>query len=77
MFNLSANVARVFKLNICSLIPVGTINEWGMVISRSCSFGMGRFFCVAGDERQIIMSAGPLRGASGINPAVGSTMMVS
>ena len=63
MRDLSANIARVFKLIRRSLSPVGTDGGWGMVTPRSCSFAMGRFVCFAGGERQI--SAG----ASGIDPA--------
>ena len=68
MCDLSAKVARwVFKLIRRSLSPVGTNGGCGMVTSNSCSLAMGWFV-------YFIISAGPLVGASGINPV--NSMMV-
>ena len=71
MWDLSADIARVFKLTRGSLSPVGT-DDGGceMVTSKSCSLAMGGLICFPGGKRQIITSAGCLVGASGINPVV-------
>ena len=71
MCDLSPNVARVFKLIRRSLSPVGTHGGCGMVTSKSCSFAMGCFVCIAGGDGRIIISASHLVGTSGISP-VGS-----
>ena len=70
MCDLSAYDARFFK-SIRRSFPVGIDGGCGMVTSKSCSLVMGRFVCFAGGDRRIMMSAGRLVGASGINP-VGS-----
>ena len=80
MCDLSANIARFFKLIRRSWSPLGgcTVSDggWGIVMSRRCSLATGWFVCFPdGGERRIMMSAGCLVGASGISP-VGS-MMVS
>ena len=58
--NLSANIARVFKLIRHSLGPVGTDGGCGMVASKSCSLAMGWFICFAHGEKRIVISAGRL-----------------
>ena len=75
MCDVSANIARVFKSIRGSLSPVVcTDGGCGMVTCKSCSLAIGCFLCSAGGERWIIISAGRLVGAFGINP-IGSMMM--
>jgi hypothetical protein len=76
MCDLSANSnARGFQVDQTFVESMGDAvrdGGWGAAMSRSCSFVTGWFFvCFAGGERQIMMSAGRLAGASGMSP-VGS-----
>ena len=58
-----------------SLNPVGTNGGWGMVTFGIYNFAMGLFVCFVLRERRIMILAGHLAGAVGINP-VGSMVVL-